>query len=71
MLQQIVGTTHFINKLTGGKLTEKQLNRAAAYLKKEGICFYDTFSREHCSILDTLACSKTTVINALRETLKK
>ena len=62
---QIVSTKGFINRLTGGKLTEKQTNRASAYLRAKGLSFYDDWEREHCFILDNM--QKSVMIDALKK----
>lgn len=66
---QLAGTKDFINKLTANKLNEIQLNRASAYLRAKGISFYDSWSKEHCLILDDLNDNKSTIIDALKQTL--
>ena len=66
-LIQIVGAKQFINKLTANKLTDKQSNRAVAYLRAKGQAFYDNWSKEHCIIIDKL--DKGIVLQSLRVTL--
>lgn len=65
----IVGTEQFLQKLTGGRLSTYQVNRAGAYLRAKGISFYDDWSREHCMLMDKLNENKLIVIEALRLTL--
>ncbi len=69
---QIVKTEEFINRLTQGRYKEdrKNLNRIVAYLRANGLCFYDDWSRDHVSILDKLQDNKTTVLSALKEGFK-
>lgn len=66
-LIQITGAKQFINKLTANKLTDKQSNRAVAYLRANGQAFYDNWSKEHCIIIDKL--DKSIVLQSLRVTL--
>jgi hypothetical protein len=61
---QITGAKHFLNKLTANRLTDKQTNRAVAYLRAKGQAFYDDWSREHCLIIDSL--NKSIVIESLK-----
>lgn len=66
-LIQITGAKQFINKLTANKLTERQTNRAVAYLRANGQAFYDNWSKDHCIIIDKL--DKAIVLQSLRITL--
>ena len=61
---QITGAKQFLNKLTANRLTDKQTNRAVAYLRAKGQAFYDDWSREHCLIIDSL--NKSIVIESLK-----
>lgn len=65
----IIGCTQFLVKLTGNKLTAKQIVRATAYLRAKRIAFYDNWSKEHCMLVDTLNDNKPIVLDALRATL--
>jgi hypothetical protein len=64
---QITGTKQFLNKLTANKLTDKQTNRAAAYLRAKGQTFYDDWSKDHCLIINSL--NKSIVIESLKRAL--
>ena len=70
MNTQLVSPHDFINKLTGGKITPNQLNRAVAYLRAKGIGFYDNWSKDFSAPIDTLRDRKADVLNALRASLK-
>lgn len=61
---QITGAKQFINKLTANKLTDKQSNRAIAYLRATNQAFYDNWSKEHCIMIDSL--NKSIVMDALK-----
>jgi hypothetical protein len=61
---QITGAKQFINKLTANKLTDKQSNRAIAYLRAKNQAFYDNWSKEHCIMIDSL--NKSIVMDALK-----
>lgn len=68
-LIQITGAVEFINKLTANKLNERQSIRVSAYLRAKGICFYDSWSQEHCLIVSDLDKNRNTIIDALKQTL--
>ena len=68
-LLQLIGANQFLVKLTGAKLSNRQINKATAYLRAKGIVFYDNWSKEHCLILDHANDNKLIVIAALKQAL--
>jgi hypothetical protein len=70
-MQQLIGAKTFLNKLTGGQLSIRQINRATAYLRANKVVFYDTWGvGEHCLILNDAQKNKPIVITALKTALQ-
>lgn len=66
---KLIGSAHFIGRLTGNRLSTSQLNRVTAYLRAKKVVLYDEWSREHCMILDNAQINKPIVIEALKVAL--
>lgn len=58
-MQQTIQALCFLNKLTGYKLNNYQLNRLLAYTRAKGLIFYDTEFKGYLFNLTTLETKET------------
>ena len=66
MILTTESTRKFLFRITLGRLSDKQLDVACAYLRANGVSFYDNFTRDHVFLSDGRNENRLKILEALK-----